>query len=505
MLTNVLFLTITALSAPSTPIDPSVHAAIQTPAPAPKDTDEYKTRKKEAGKDVALLWKLYEWCKEQKKDKEAKTTLKDLLKIDPLHKEANIAIGNLYFDGKWFESQAKIDEYKKNVEKQADIDAKTAQGLVEYKGEWVPKEDVPFLEKGLVKDDVGNWVSGEDAKKLKEGFVKQDLVWVPGAEKENIAKGLWKCGDKWLSLADADKYHAEIYKEWRIPFERFNVWTTNDRDLLTAKMKRQLDPAMDELERIYGVKPPKPINVMILRTLDQYNSFAAGDEDQEIDTTEMTGLASSYSSYFGDSMFDESGAPQNMGVAYWDASTDAGNKFGVHNIRHALGQSYAEAIDPSTETLAAFAKSKTKRIDEAYNKKFYGEKRIPRWLRFGAAAYVERYYKDTTLGVGGNPNWTKEWSITNLLKDGGLRPIKQVLECNIKPSDPVDTRKLINETGLVVAFIMDGNCAPVLEKFKTLQAAFKNMHERKPIDEALKALEAEIVKNEAELRKFAGL
>jgi hypothetical protein len=496
MLTSYFFL-LAILTNPT--VTPPIHAIARGSSLEQKDTDEFTKRKKEAGKDVPKLWKLYEWCKEQKKDKEAKATLKDLLKIDPLHKEANIAAGNLFFEGKWFESQAKIEEYKK----QKAIDEKHAQGLVEYKGEWVPKEDVPFLEKGLVKDDVGNWVSGDEAKKLKEGYVKQDLAWIPPAEKANIEKGLWKCGDKWLPLTEADSFHAELYQEWRIPFERFNVWTTCDRDLVTAKMKRQLDPAMEELDRIYGVKPQVPINVCILRSIDQYNKFAAGDEEEQIQGNEMLGMSSGYQSYLADAFFDEDGTSLNMGVSYWDATTDAGNKFGVHNIRHAIGQSYAEAIDPSTDALASLRKSKNGGKDHA--KKFYAEKRIPTWFRFGAAAYVERYYKDTTLGIGGNPKWTKEWSIQNLLKDGGLRPLKQVLECKIKPSDPVDTRKLINETGLVMGFIMDGGCAPVIEKHKALQEAFKNMKERKPIEEAAKALEAEIIKNEAELRKYGGL
>lgn len=500
MLTSLILLLTTA--APSTvcaPFGTREPEAIQTPAPAPKDTDEYTKRKKEAGKDVPKLWSLYEWCKGQKKEKEAKAALKEILKLDPLHKEANIAAGNLYFDGKWFENQAKIDEYKK----QREIDAKHAQGLVEYKGEWVPKEDVPFLEKGLVKDDIGNWVSGEEAKKLKEGYVKQDFTWIPPAEKENIEKGLWKCDDKWLSLADADKFHAELYQEWRIPLERYNVWTTCDRDVVTAKIKRNLDAAMEDLDRVYGVKPSQPINVCILRTIDQYNTFAAGDEEAEKPATEMLGMSTGYHAYLGDAMFDDTEESINMGVSYWDASTDLGNKFGVHFVRHALGQSYAEAIDPSSEALAGLRKSKNGGKD--YAKKFYAEKRIPPWFRFGAAAYAERYYIDKSVGIGGNPKWTKEWSVQNLLKDGGLRPLKQVFECKVKPTDPVDTRKLINETGLVVGFIMDGNCAPVMEKHKALQAAFKNMRDRKPIDEAAKALEAEVLKNEAELRKYGGL
>jgi len=496
MLTSLLFLLTNTLPRAAIATAPPTTQATAEPQ---KEADEFSKRKKEAGKDVSKLWKLYEWCKEQKKEKEAKSTLKDLLKLEPTHKEANIALGNLFFDGKWFENQAKIEEYKK----QKVIDEKLAQGLLEYKGEWVPKEDVPFLEKGLVKDDIGNWVDGEVAKKLKEGFVKQDLTWISPAEKENIEKGLWKCGDKWLSLADADKFHAELDQEWRIPFERFNVWTTCERDLVTAKMKRQLDPAIEDLDRIYGVKPSENIDVYILRSLDQYNAVAAGSEEDERQPTEMMGMSSAYNAHLGDIMFDDKFNSTNMGVSYWDTTSEALNKWGVHNVRHAIGQSYAEALDPSSDAITAMLK--TGRMDNSYAKKFYAEKKIPAWFRYGAAAYVERYYKDTTLGIGGNPTWTKEWSVANLLKAGGLRPLKQVFECKIKPTDAVDTSKLINETGLVMAFIVDGNCAPVVEKHKALQAAFKNMKDRKTIDEANKALEAEVIKHEVELRKFGGL
>lgn len=498
MLTSILLL-LTTLPVCEFPQGLESICAVATNAPAPKAEDDYAKRKKEAGKDIGKLWKLYEWCKGQKKEKEAKSTLKEIVKIDPLHKEANIALGNIFFDGKWFENQAKIEEYKK----QKDIDEKHAQGLVEYKGEWVPKEDVPFLEKGLVKDDIGNWVNGDDAKKLKEGYVKQDLAWIPPAEKENIEKGLWKCGDAWLSLADADKYHAELYQEWRIPYERYVVWTTCERDFVNAKMKRQLDPAMEDLDRIFGSKPELPINVFVLKNLEQYNLFAAGDEEAQIMPAEIDPMSSVYRAFFGDLIFDDNDQPNFMGVSYWDASNEKDDKFGVHNVRHAIGLSYAEALDPSPEAAALFQKSKA--VTKEYVKKFRSEKRLPTWFRYGAAAYVERYYLDKTVGIGGNPKWTREWSVQNILKSGGLRPLKQVFECKLKPGDPEDTSKLINETGLIMSFVVDGNCAPVMEKHKAFLGALKTAKDRKPVDEAARALETEITKHETDLRKFAGL
>lgn len=497
MLTSLLLFVACPSFAPQTSTPLAEPAALVAPSTNAEDP-EFVKRKKAAGKDPAELWKVYEWCKEQKKDKEGKSILKDILKIDPSHKEANIAAGNLFYDGKWFENQKKIDEYKK----QKEIEEKQAQGLVEYKGEWVPKEDVAHLEKGLVKDSAGDWVTPDVAKKIDEGWIQQDLVWLPPAEKENIAKNLWKCGDQWLSLDDANKYHAEYAQPWKIPFGHYVLWTTCDRDVATKKIKTQLDSACEDLEKIYDNKTHAPVNVFILRNQDQYGQFAAGEREDGADSNDMLGMSSAYYAYLADAWMDEDGS-QNMGVSFWDDSTKDSAQWGVQHVRHALGQSFAEALDPSPVAVALLAKSG--RRDKAYGKKFYEEKRLPPWYRFGAAAYVERWYNDTTVLTGGNMKWAKEWSLKSLLKAGGLRPLKQVLAFNLNPKDADDTSKLINESGLVMAFVMDGNCAPVIEKHKAFRAAFQAGKTGKELNEALTALDAEIIKNEADLRKFAGL
>jgi hypothetical protein len=491
------------LSLSCAPIAEPLPAPVTSPVVAMRastsaDDPELTKRKKEAGKDPVALWKVYEWCKEQKKEKEGKAILKDILKIDPNHKEANIALGNLYYDGKWFENQKKIDEYKK----QKEDEAKLAQGLVQYKGEWVPKEDVPYLEKGLVKDSVGEWVTPDVAKKVDEGWVKQDLEWVPPAEKENIAKNLWKCGDQWLAIADANKYHSDHTQPWKIPFGHYVVWTTCDRDVVTTKMKPQLDSACEDLEKIYDNKTHAPVKLFVLRNKDEYGAFAAGDREDGSDTNDSSGMSSAYYAYLADAYFDDDGS-ENMGVTFWDDSTKDDAQWGVQHVRNALGLSFAETLDPSPVAVAAL--QKTGRMEKSYTKKFEEEKRLPAWYRYGAAAYVERWYSDTTVAAGGNMKWAKEWSLKMLLKAGGLRPLKQVLACNLHPKDPDDTAKMINETGLVMAFVVDGNCAPVIEKHKAFRAAFQAGKTGKELNETITALNAEIIKNEADLRKFAGL
>jgi len=462
---------------------------------------EFEKRKTEAGDDTLKLWKLYEWCASTKREKEGKTILKRIVKIDPAHKEANIALGNVFHDGKWFANQKKVDEYKKEQE----VAEKTAQGLVAWKDQWVPAEDVPFLDRGLVRDANGNWVDPEVAKKIEEGWVRQDLEWVAPAEKENVEKGLWKSGDEWLSIADADKYHAEIGQWWRIPSERFHLYTTCERDVANQKIKRELENGYDELVRAYGTKPTLPIVVIILRDGSQYANYANGDEAAGRATTDAYGLSSIHHAYFADQTDQPTDEERvlGVGVGYWDVSSDNGNRWGVHSVRHALGMSFAEALDPSPKTIEKNKKTPLKA--EAFWDSFYAEKRVPRWLRYGIAAYAERYYRDNTVGVGGDPIWARKWSIENIKTRGGLRQLKQVLDFNLTVEGGADSEKLINEAGLVVAYLLDGGNAALTDKFKKLQEALMSGKDKKAVGESVKALEADILKSEPELKKFAGL
>ena len=111
--------------------------------------DEFDRRLEEAGKDVKKLWELYLWCDSSERNREARKTALRIIKNDPDHEEARAALGHEYFDGKWFKTQKKLVAYKKKKEERT---AKE-QGLVRYEDGWVPKEDLPFLEKGMVRND----------------------------------------------------------------------------------------------------------------------------------------------------------------------------------------------------------------------------------------------------------------------------------------------------------------------------------------------------------------
>ncbi|MDP6538047.1 MAG: hypothetical protein QF903_05625 [Planctomycetota bacterium] len=457
---------------------------------------EYDRRREAAGKDVEALWELHVWCSSFGMSKESRSCLRAILKLDRDHKGAREASGHLFYDGRWFTTQKKLDKYKKEEEERI---AKE-KGLVRFEGGWVPAEDLPFLRQGLVRDDLGDWVSKEDLERQEAGWIRQDLVWIKPEEADNVDKGLWKCGERWLDQKEADAYHAELDTWWVIPSEHFLLHTTCDREV-AEKGLDAMERAWRDLRRVFGALPEGRVPVALLRDAAQYGVFAAGDQVSGRPGVEFAALSSIHYAFFADAWFDRlTGAYMGGGAAYWDASAPNGNSFGPHAARHAAAHSVIEALDPSP---TALAKATPASNPETLRRAFYKEKKLPEWFRYGAAAYAERYFIDSLVAAGGKPHWAREWSIENIVSKGGLRPVRQILSTELSISDPNGSAKLINERGLVMAFILDGACEPVLERHKAIRDALAAGE--KNLDKLFDALATELHKQTSELRKFADL
>lgn len=483
------------LTVPSPVVDAVPHNAPAFVLEDPKE--QYKKKREEAGKDVDALWELYEWCEAFGLSKEGRSCLRAILKVDKEHVKAHEGLGHILYDGKWFTNQKKLDAYKKKEE----LRRAEEEGLVKYEGEWVPKDDVPFLKKGLVRDENGNWVNEQERRRVAEGWKKQDLVWVSPEEQENVDKGLWKCGDQWLSLEEANKYHAELDTWWAIPTDYFIVYSTCPRDI-TMEAVDHMDRAFRELSRIYGRSPADPVPVVLMNSQAQYSSLAAGPGGNQ-QATESHGLSSVHYAYFADLLFreDDDGVRWiRSGVGYWDSKADSGALWGKHSARHAAAQSYAEALDPSQSVVDSF-ESNGNLTDRDFSS-FYKEKKVPQWFRIGAVTYAERYFVDSLVKAGGNPYWAREWSIQNILNKGGLQSLDEIFDGELAASDPTGSAKIMNQLGLVMAFILDGDVAELKEAHAAVKAALK---EGKDASKQFKALAKLVENHEEEFRKFAGV
>jgi hypothetical protein len=357
------------------------------------------------------------------------------------------------------------------------------------------------LERGLVRDETGMWVDKETREKILAGWLRQDTEWVHPDEAGKIEAGLWKCGEEWLETKKANTYHSKFSSWWRIPDEVFLLHTTCDREL-AEKALGEMHIAVREVKRVLGMAPETKVNIALLRSAKQYGSYAAGNEVKGRQPAEVSGKSSIHHAFMAEIWFDAtSGTHMGAGVGYWDNTDDIKTRYGPFSIRYAAAIGILERLDPSPSTMEKIRKNPTTLNGDKFYRDFYGEKRLPEWFREGICSYAERWLLDSTVKRGGNTKWIREWSAENLINKGGLRPIKRIFTDKVSVNDP-ESSKLLNERGLVVAFLVDSDIDDLKAKHFELKLKFKKGED---LSSTLKAIERLIIKHEQDLRKFAGI
>ena len=224
----------------------------------------------------------------------------------------------------------------------------------------------------------------------------------------------------------------------------------------------------------------------MLNSLEQYNTFAAGSQGASGIPVESSGFSSMHYAFFADTWADLSVNPpqyQGTGVAYWDAADEQMKHFGPPAVRHAAGLAYVNT-DPALRAHALGA--------------FWAEKRIPRWLRRGGATYAERYFRDDEAE---DPWRMRAWSLSSLKNQGSLDSVEDILAHQLTLEDIEGSVKLINEAGLLVSFMLDGECEPVTKAHEAFKTA---LAEGGDVAKAVEELEKALEKNEKALKKYAG-
>jgi hypothetical protein len=458
---------------------------------------DFKDQLKAAGKDPVKLWALYQWTLEDdERKKYRKRVLKAVIKADPDHAEAREVLGHIEFEGKWYETQRSLDRHMQKIAEE--------RGLVKYQDSWVPAVDVPFLLKGLQKDEYGDWFDPETVKRLADGWKQQDLVWVEPSEFPKMEEGLWKCGDEWKTLEQANEWHDDLDAPWVIPTKRAVIWATTTREtaMLAAK---QAELAWFDMQKVFGYDSGLPVPFMVVKDQAEYLRFMDGDQDYDVPQVDPMGVSGHSRAAFADLWFDfEDSQYRGMGTTYWDAEDPNGASFGIHDARFAYGLSYVEGLDP-TLGAAASVLSSAEEYDDVDRGEFlsqrFGSQRMERWFRWGAANYASRWFKDQQVGKGGNPRWAFEWSVSNLQTQGGLADLDDVFQFDVRlESDSSAT--LIMSAGLLVAYIVDGGNADLSRLLKQLQ---KGLQKGQEVGKVFEDIRKTLSDSEAEIRAFAGL
>ena len=462
-----------------------------------------------AGKDLAKLLELANGYSTAGQDADAKRVYRKILEIDPSHAAAHKALNHQLYDKKWFESFAELAKYKR--EEAARMKTK---GLARWKDDWVPEGDVPFLSMGWSKDERGGWANPVDVARDKQvaewkaagyQFRADDNSWIGPDDFERWKALQWKCGDEWVDMAKANEYHSKPETAWELEGEHFTARVTSDWD--GANLARwHADKSFAELVRIFGLQPAKKPRFIVLNSLAQFNQ-AAGATTPLLPESE--GFSSFYGAYFADLVFDVSKKPAQYGgagVSFWDRKDDKLKVWGPHWLRWAAGQSFVDAIDPSWGFVGEWVASEAAGGARPEPVTFWSEKKIPRWLRYGAASYVERYMRNPEAAAGTNPWDLRAFAFGEIKKAGGLHKLDEVFAFALDSSKIENSARLYHEAGLLVSFLLDGAAGDkkLAADHEAFKAALKS-GARKVVADAGLALQKDLVAREREIKVFAGL
>lgn len=458
---------------------------------------EFERRLDEAGADPAALRELAAWCASTGRERSARVAWRRLARWDADAIDARRALGYWPEGAHDFRSE----EARARFLRSQDPARAEAKGHFLVKSVWLHADERSFANKGWTKDfATGQWLSRGEARRIGKGWVRQDLAWIEPEEADLADRGLWRLDGAWLDLDEANRRRASIDSMWTIPTREALLYTTVDRDV-ALRAAEHMGRAAEDLVRVFGAEPLLPLSVVLLRDEEQYDRFAIGDPDGRRPATHTERLHVVHTAFFAERWFPRvEGSPEfrGAGVSYWDTQVPHGDLYGVHAARLAFGLSFVDALDPSPK---AVREALAKGAGPDYSAAYRAEKRLPAWLRWGGAVYAERYFRDEAAADGADPWWARAWSLENLRLAGGLRALDEVLALELDPEHSEEGRRWLLEVGLVVAFLVDGDCEPLRaahEEFKRALAAGRLQSKHvEAMEEALRA-------HADELRAFAG-
>jgi hypothetical protein len=463
---------------------------------APEQDDEFEQRVADAKGEATKLWEVYLWCLTSQRQERVGPVLRRIVRIDPQHRAAHLALGHIANEVQWFRSQNALDRFVLGQVEETAI----ARGLVQMKSLWIHPDERALALKRLVKDqETGQWLTGAERKRLDAGWGLQDLEWIQPQEAGKADDGLWKVGAEWLDLHEANQRHASIESMWTIPSAEVLLYSTADRDT-SLRAIEQASLAIADMRKVFGAQPVLPLKVAVLKNEQQYDRFAFGEPDGRRPATDTGRMHVIHSAYFAESWFPlVDGEPEyrGAGVCFWDAQEPSGDLWGVHATRLATGLAYVNALDPSPNAVKMALKD---RPSQEYYDAFLTEQQLPAWLRFGSAVYAQRFFFDSSTPADGDAWWARNWSIDNLKNRGGIRDLHEVMGALLAPDDRAGSRRRLLELGLVVSFMVDGGCIEVTEAHAELKIA---LAAGRKYSKQIAALTEALLANEAALVAFA--
>lgn len=249
-----------------------VPALAQTPA---KLKQELKAKETAAKKDPDALFEAGQWANEKELAAEAKRIFQAVLKLQPDHEGANLALGNERVDGKWVTAKE-----AETLRKQAMAAEFAAKGFVEVGGIWVEAGHVEDAKRGIFHHEQ-DLVTKEEKLALQKGMVRHPETGqlIEPRYLEQAAKRYFPIGPtRWVDEKEANQFHSDIKRPWIVRSQHCTLLST----LPIAKiqeLRAEADAGVERVKPWFGeavLSPGRRPVVLIAGTESEYRELGNG-------------------------------------------------------------------------------------------------------------------------------------------------------------------------------------------------------------------------------------
>jgi len=388
---------------------PVILALLAAPAAAQSSSKlkkELKTMERAAKKDPEKIFAAGKWAKENGLEKDAKRLFQRVLKLAKDHEGANLALGNEKVDGAWMPAK----QAKKLREKALEAEF-SAKGYKKIDGIWVEPDKVADARKGIFWHE-GEAVSLNEKVAFQNGNVRHPVtgMFIKAEDLKKAEDGYFPLADgKWGDKAEADKFHSDLRRPWRVRTHYATIISTMPLDKI-EDIKRFADQGHETVAPLFqGRKVPpslRPI-IFIAATRNEYSTYGQNFSDG----SDVCGAFL---------MAEEAMAEDGPRPAFCINDKDWGTRY----VRHAAAIAYVNAVGMEAGT------------------------DLPLWFVHGCGSLTSRFENDSDAGWFGKQHMAK----------GGVGPIKSWLS-NYDLSSDLDSKEVdynLFQAGLMLAYGMRG-------------------------------------------------
>lgn len=416
---------------------------------------ELRAKETAARQDADKLVEIAKWAQDQGLGAEARRILQSVLKTKPDHEAANLALGNVRYEGKWVSPQDAEALRKKAIEAEF-----KASGLVEESGVWIEKDHVADAKKGIYHHEGEKLTRGEKLA-VQAGKVRHPRTgqFIDAADLEK-AQTMFPIGTegRWVGGQEADAYHRERSRPWAMR-TRYCV-------LVSTLPLKDLDGIRPEVDKAYEiVRPllvsvdPSPVHrpvVVVAGTEDEYRTLGS----------DMGGAGSAYGAFLG-----EDDRPVSLplqgdvvpGVCHWHKD------WGPYYARHAAGLAYVNGV----------------RLDAGAA--------LPHWFVQAFGSYASRFADRFVAGHFGEQHVQK----------GGVKDLKDWF-ASFAISGDMESKAIdanVYQAGLMLSFATGGGDKKVTDAMLEISNALAS-GQAKGVDKSVDKLQDLLIEREDAIKSW---